>query len=108
VLPVEPQPVERLTIDAALGRALDCLEALALLGEDIEDEWQYVQDLAETWRERLTEIAEARAGETLPSDRTAAIARACGEAELVTDPHRAIDWLSTFPQVVILAAGEPP
>ena len=30
------------------------------------------------------------------------------EVGLITDPHRAIDWLSTFPQVVLLAAGERP
>jgi hypothetical protein len=25
----------------------------------------------------------------------------------VTDPHRAIDWLSTLPQVALAALGEP-
>ena len=29
------------------------------------------------------------------------------EADSIQDPHRAIDWLSTFPQVVLLALGEP-
>jgi hypothetical protein len=24
------------------------------------------------------------------------------------DPHRAIDWLSTFPQVLLIALGERP
>ena len=30
------------------------------------------------------------------------------EAGLIEDPHRAIDWLSTFPQVVLAAIGERP
>ena len=35
-------------------------------------------------------------------------ARAIDEIGRISDPHRAIDWLSTFPQVVLLALGEPP
>ena len=38
----------------------------------------------------------------------AAIDRAIEEIDLITDPHRAIDWLSTFPQVVLLAPGSEP
>jgi hypothetical protein len=30
------------------------------------------------------------------------------EWSYVNDPHRAIDWLSTFPQVALLALGETP
>ena len=30
---------------------------------------------------------------------------ASGKPLLASDPHRAIDWLSTFPQVVLLAIG---
>ena len=37
-----------------------------------------------------------------------AIDRAIVEVDLIEDPHRAIDWLSTFPQVVLLALGEQP
>ena len=33
-----------------------------------------------------------------------AIELAIDEAGLIRDPHRAIDWLSTLPQVVLLAA----
>ena len=36
----------------------------------------------------------------------AAIDRAIEEIGLVRDAHRAIDWLSTFPQVVLVALGE--
>ena len=38
----------------------------------------------------------------------AAVDRAIDEIDRITDPHRAIDWLSTFPQVVLLAIGELP
>ena len=33
---------------------------------------------------------------------------AIDEIGRIEDPHRAIDWLSTFPQVVLLAIGERP
>ena len=36
------------------------------------------------------------------------VARAVDEARLISDPHRAIDWLSTLPQVVLVALGERP
>ena len=38
----------------------------------------------------------------------AAIDRAIDEIGRIGDPHRAIDWLSTFPQVVLSALGERP
>ncbi len=37
-----------------------------------------------------------------------AVDRAIDEIGRIEDPHRAIDWLSTFPQVVLLALGERP
>jgi hypothetical protein len=30
------------------------------------------------------------------------------EADAIDDPHRAIDWLSTFPQLLLVALGERP
>ena len=46
-------------------------------------------------------------GDTAATRReTAAIERAIEEIGLISDPHRAIDWLSTFPQVVLVAIGE--
>ena len=48
--------------------------------------------------------ARGRAGG--PGGHGRAIDRAIDEIGLITDPHRAIDWLSTFPQVVLLALGE--
>ncbi len=95
------------TVDAAIGRALEALDALAELGEEIDDEWTYVTDLAAAWRGHLEVIAAARAGEALGPDVDAAIDHAIDETSRIADPHRAIDWLSTFPQVVLLALAEP-
>ena len=36
----------------------------------------------------------------------AAISRAVDEIGRISDPHRAIDWLSTFPQIVLVTLGE--
>ena len=106
--PVESSSVIPDTVDAAIERALECLDSLAALGEDVEDEWQYIQDLSEAWRIRLDAVATGRSGEALAPERGAAVVRACDEAALIQDPHRAIDWLSTFPQVVLAALGERP
>ena len=106
--PVEPSQVVPTTVGAAIDRALESLEALATLGEDVEDEWQYVQDLGEVWRGRLEMVATERSEEALLAERASAVVRACVEAELIEDPHRAIDWLSTFPQIVLSAVDERP
>jgi hypothetical protein len=95
------------TRSAALAAALAALEALAELGETIEDEWTYVTALAEAGRSRLRAAAGAVPGALLALDRGAAVAAACVEASRIADPHRAIDWLSTFPAVVELALGTP-
>jgi hypothetical protein len=94
------------TVAAAVAIAIEGVDALTELGEDIDDEWQYVQDLADAWRGRLDEVAAARGGAALTIDRGAAVARVVEEARLISDPHRAIDWLSTLPQVVLVALGE--
>ena len=96
------------TVRSALDRALDALDGLQQLGEDVEDEWTYVTDLGAAWRSRLEEIVEARGDEALAEARAAAVDRAIDEVELISDPHRAIDWLSTFPQVVLIAVRERP
>jgi hypothetical protein len=96
------------TVRAALARALDAFEDLQSLGEEVDDEWTYVNDLGEAWRSRLEAIAETRGDEPLADGRAGAVDRVIDEAGLITDPHRAIDWLSTFPQIVLLAVGEPP
>jgi hypothetical protein len=105
---VEPDPADLLptTVRFAIDRAVASFEALGLLGEEIEDEWQYVQDLGEAWLTRLEATAAARGDEPITSEVGAAIDRACVEAALITDPHRAIDWLSTLPQLVLVGLGE--
>jgi hypothetical protein len=95
------------TLSVTLAGALDAYERLVGLGEEIDDEWSYVNDLAAAWRDRLDALDQARglepAGPAAP-----AIERAIVEIDRITDPHRAIDWLSTFPQVVLIAVGERP
>jgi hypothetical protein len=96
------------TIQTAIDRALDAYGALTELGETIEDEWSYVTELSEAWRVRLDLVASSQ-GEGPASDEiSTAIDRAIEEIGLIADPHRAIDWLSTFPQVVLVALGEAP
>jgi hypothetical protein len=96
------------TVDAAILQALDAYERLQALAEDVDDEWMYVQDLVAAHRARLEAIAaedgDARADPVVG----AAVEAACGEIGRITDPHRAIDWLSTFPSVVALALGREP
>jgi hypothetical protein len=95
------------TLNALLGRAIETLEALGALGEDVEDEWTYVTDLVAAQRLRLEAIAERRGDEPADLATERAIELAAEEVGLITDPHRAIDWLSTFPELVALAVGEP-
>ena len=96
------------TVQTVIDRALEAYASLAELGEEVEDEWSYVNDLAEAWRERLTDVASQRGGEPVPDVVGAAVDRASSEASLIVDPHRAIDWLSTYPQIVLVALGEAP
>ena len=94
------------TVREGVERAIGALDALEQLGEQIDDEWQYVVDLHGSWRERLAGIAEARGDESLRPWASDAIESATAEASRITDPHRAIDWLSTFPQVALAALDE--
>jgi hypothetical protein len=95
------------SVRSTVERALDAYESLADLGSSIDDEWSYVDDLSEAWRGRLGEVVDARGDDAAPPDVSTAIDRAIDEVGLIADPHRAIDWLSTFPQVVLVALGEP-
>jgi hypothetical protein len=88
-------------------RALGGFDTLAATAEPIADEWQYVTDLGTVWRARLRAVGEARGGEPAPAGAEAAIAALVEEAGRIADPHRAIDWLSTLPQVALAALGEP-
>ena len=60
------------------------------------------------WRDRLDAVAAARGDEPLPETRVARSTGSIDEVGRISDPHRAIDWLSTFPQVVLVALGERP
>ena len=88
-------------------RALVAQRGLADLGEEIEDEWSYVNDLDETWSARLTDLADRHGDDPADPAMSAAVDEAIAETAAIADPHRAIDWLSTFPQIVLLALGEP-
>jgi hypothetical protein len=96
------------SVDAAIARALSSYEDLVAIGEEIEDEWSYVHDLESAWRARLEEVAAARSGARVEPAAAAALERVADEIARIRDPHRAIDWLSTYPQVVLLALGEEP
>jgi hypothetical protein len=99
-------PIE--TIRTAIDRAVDAYGALTELGESIEEEWSYVTELSEAWRTRLDRVVASRGEEPAPDEVSAAIDRAIAEIGLITDVHRAIDWLSTFPQIVLVSMGEAP
>jgi hypothetical protein len=92
----------------ALARALEAYDELTELGETLDDEWTYVNDLSTSWRDRLGELLAERGSERLAAPSAVALEVAATEARAITDPHRAIDWLSTYPQVVLLALGERP
>jgi hypothetical protein len=85
--------------------ALAAYEGLASLAEEIEDEWTYVTDLYAAWQERIEELIDERGTESVTALEEAAISRAADEIGRITDPHRAIDWLSTYPQIVLVALG---
>ena len=95
------------TIETVVERALIALDALGVLGEDVEDEWTYVTDLVAAQRSRLETIAADRPTEPVPPERAAAVDLAIAETAAIVDPHRAIDWLSTYPDIVALALDEP-
>lgn len=94
------------TIAELMTHATTGLDGLAALGETVEDEWQYVTDLATAYRARLASVAAARGREPVDEPTRRAVELVVEEAGLIEDPHRAIDWLSTLPQVVLLAVGE--
>lgn len=95
------------TIADLIDRALGGFDVLTVTAEPVEDEYQYVTDLGTVWRARLRAVATARGTEPAPPGTDAAIAALVDEAARITDPHHAIDWLSTLPQVALAALGEP-
>ena len=95
------------TVADLVQRALAGIDTLAATAEPVADEWQYVTDLDTVWRGRLNAVAGARGQEPAGEDAQTAIEALVGEAGRISDPHRAIDWLSTLPQVALAALGEP-
>ena len=86
--------------------ALAAYEDLASLAEDVEDERTYVNDLHAEWRDRIEKLVDERGSEVVSALQDAAISGAIDEIGRISDPHRAIDWLSTFPQIVLVNLGE--
>jgi len=97
-----------LTVSDLLERALGAYDTLTSLGEDVEDEWTYVNDLSTAWRDRLVRAADMRGHEGAADVAVEAIDRLIDEVGRIRDAHRAIDWLSTFPQVALIVFGETP
>jgi hypothetical protein len=96
------------TIGDAIAAARPAYDDLTALAEDVEDEWSYINDLAAAWVRRLEEVADARGHEPAGAGVAEALPLLVAEAAAIDDPHRAIDWLSTFPQVLLVALGERP
>jgi hypothetical protein len=94
------------TIPELMERAIAALEMLALTAEPVDDEHQYVRDLVLVWTARLRAVGAGRATQAGAPELDDAIDWIAAEAARVSDPHRAIDWLSTLPQVALLAVGE--
>jgi hypothetical protein len=96
------------TIGDAIAVARLAYDDLTGLAEDVEDEWSYINDLAAAWIDRMDEVADARGHEVAGSGVAEAVPALVAEVAALDDPHRAIDWLSTFPQVLLVALGERP
>lgn len=94
-------------IPALVERIVAALAGLVALGEAIDDEWTYIHDLETVWVARLRAVAVARATEAPDPALEPAIDRLIDEVGRITDPHRAIDWLSTLPQATLVALREP-
>ncbi len=94
-------------ISDLVERVITSIAALVMLAETIQEEWTYVHDLELVWGARLRTVAVERSASTTPSAAlVSAIDRLCDETSRITDPHRAIDWLSTLPQATLVALGE--
>jgi hypothetical protein len=89
----------------AIERALEAYRALADLGETVAEEWQYVTDLVAVHSADLRALAGGGDGRILSEGASRAVDLAIEEAGLIEDPHRAIDWLSMFPQLIRLAVA---
>jgi hypothetical protein len=96
------------TIGDAIAAARQAYDDLTAFAEEVEDEWSYINDLAAAWIERMDAVSDARGRELAAAGVAAAVPALVAEVAAIDDPHRAIDWLSTFPQVLLVALGERP
>jgi hypothetical protein len=94
------------TTPELMARATAALKLLARTADPVDDEQQYVRDLVTVWSARLTAVGASRAAQVPDPEADAAIEWLEAEAARISDPHRAIDWLSTLPQAALLAVGE--
>jgi hypothetical protein len=94
------------TVAELIARARGAFEVLRSTSEPVTDELQYVTDLETVWGARLAAVSDARGAESAPAGAEAAIEALEAEAASIRDPHRAIDWLSTLPQIALAALGE--
>jgi hypothetical protein len=96
------------TVAAVVDRALAAYADLVETAEAIDEEATYVADLGDAWRARLTAVVADLASAEVDGAAAGAIEQAVDEIGRISDPHRAIDWMSTFPLVVLRALGERP
>ncbi|HET7725987.1 MAG TPA: hypothetical protein VFK54_01555 [Candidatus Limnocylindrales bacterium] len=96
------------TVGELIERAVAAHARLGLVAEEVEDEATYLADLQAAWAARLRAVAAARGGEPADPAVVAALDAAEAQVDRIADPHRAFDWLSTLPQVVLLSLGEAP
>lgn len=96
------------TVGELIERSVAAHARLGVVAEAIEDEATYLADLQAVWAARLRAVAAARGGEPADPAVAAAIEALEAQTSRITDPHRAFDWLSTLPQVVLLALREAP
>lgn len=92
-------------ISASIEPIVAAMAGLVATADSIEDEWTYVHDLETVWAARLRAVLTERSADAPPGF-DEAIETLIAEVGRITDPHRAIDWLSTLPQVVLVALGE--
>lgn len=84
---------------------LEGYDRLLGVADALDDELLYAGDLRTVWTSALRVLADERGSEPAPPGAAEAIAALVDEAGLVADPHRALDWCSTFPQVALAALG---
>jgi len=94
------------SIATLVDRTLTAFDGLTAVAEQVVDETQYITDLGLIWRGRLNAVRAARGSESASDETIAAIDAASSEVARIVDPHRAIDWLSTLPQVALVALDE--